>query len=122
MRWRVVLLAVGIIAAVLQISSAPKPVELIRIPRFVTDDTPISFQLRILPDDRYRRFTVAAINEVGDAERLSGEDLPGQTTRLIEWDSLSAGDYEITARVYGADDKLLAADAAHVTVLEWRGP
>lgn len=101
---------------------ADKPVELLYVQHYITDETPIAFSLRILPREANRRFTVAAINEVGDPERSSEEDLPGPTTRVIEWNPLAAGDYELVAVVLGAEDKILARTSAHLTVLAWRGP
>lgn len=102
--------------------SEPKRVEFLRAPHYLTDETTVAFQLRIQPHEENRGFMVAAIDEVGNTARSSAEDLPGSTTRLIEWEPLGAGDYELVAFVYGAEGKVLARDASHLTVLAWRGP
>ena len=104
--------------------AAPKRVEIVHAPHFITDDTALTFDVRALPDDTNRKLTVAAVDEVGYVVRQSDEDLDvrSQITRRIEWDSLSAGDYELVAQTFGADEKAIARDRVHLTVLEWRGP
>lgn len=117
-----VLLCVLVVCLAQRSDSAPKRVEFLRAPHYLTDETTVAFQLRIQPHEDNRGFLVAAIDEVGNTARSSAEDLPGPTTRLIEWEPLGAGDYELVARVFGEGGKQLAQDRSHLTVLAWRGP
>lgn len=117
------LVAMAICALAQRGDTADRRVEILKAPHFVTDDSTIGFYLRILPDETNRRFEVAAVDATANyAVRVSGEDLPGPTTRLIEWEPIPAGEYEIIASLYGADDTVLARASSHVEVLEWRGP
>ncbi len=102
------LLCAALILALLQISSAPKPVEILHLGHFYTPDTPIVFDVRALPSEGNRLLVVAALDETGNTARRSDEDLDehSQVTRRIQWDTFEAGDYTLLARVYdgaGAD-------------------
>ncbi len=119
------LLLGAFLIAILQLGDAlPKRVEILHAPHIITDDTELSFDVRAVADERNRLLVVAAVDEVGIAVRSSDEDLTvdSPVTRRIAWNTLSAGDYELVAQTFGADDKALARDRSHLTVLEWRGP
>ncbi len=104
-RW---LLIGALLIAVLQISSAPKPVEILHLGHFYTDDSPILFDVRALPTEASRLLIVAALDETGGTARRSDEDLDehSQIVRQIAWDTFDPGTYTLLARVYdgaGAD-------------------
>lgn len=99
----------AVILACVGQGAGPKPVELLRAPKYLFDNSPIGFQVRVQPNAAYRLLRVAALNELGDTARASDEQLDGleaRTTRLIEWQALDAGHYTLVARVFdeaGAD-------------------
>lgn len=121
---RVLGFAVVLVALAQRGDADPKRVEILHAPHIVTDDTEIGFDVRALPDPANRVLVIAAIDEVGFTARRSDEplDLESPVTRRIEWLSLSAGDYELIAQTVGVNEKPLARDQWHLTVLEWRGP
>lgn len=115
-------LLLALILLTLALAGEPPPVEFLHVHRFITDDSPIVFDLRIRPNEHYRWFRVEAIDDVGESVHAMERPLPAETTRKIEWEPVSAGEYELVARVYGVNEKgeadqLLARANSHFQVI-----
>ena len=110
---------VGLLAVILLVSLAAKgdpPVQLLFVPHYLTDDTPLVFSVRIQPNPENRQWRVDAIDETGESIRSSEGDLPDVITRQITWGTFGPGDYELVARVFGSE-KMLGLARSHVTVI-----
>lgn len=98
--WAYVLLAVLLCA---QSSNAPKPVEFVHFKQYIFDTDGIAFDVRILPNAQYRLLRVAAMNDLGYAERSSDVQLEGDVSAAvwrIEWYPIGTGHYSVIARTY----------------------
>ncbi len=117
------LLVAGLCILALVLAGEPARVQILHAPRYLTDDTPVSFDVRVLPDAANRLLVMAALDDTGEAIRRSDEELDGataQVTRRLEWNSLRAGSYTLLARTFDGAGRQLAQATAALEVLEWR--
>ena len=115
-------LLVGVLLLALLLAGEPAPVAILFAPHYVTEDTPITFQVRVQPNSANRLLVVAALDETGETMRRSDEQLDNHSrvTREIAWGPLSAGTYTLIAQAFDGAGKTTGRATSTVNVLEWR--
>jgi len=103
-------------------ASEQKRVEILHASRYLTDDSSVTFEVRIPRDAENRSLAIAAIDDTGDTVRESDQQLDQDSPTLfpIAWLPFDAGNYTLIAEVYGSGEKPIGIDRWSVEVIAFR--
>ena len=116
MRSRLWLIALALSTATLV--AAGEPVSIRVNPSVAVAPTNLAISVNVVPQPQNRALEI--VLDSGDFYRLSRVQLEGDRSPLVNTmkiDSVPAGDYEVTATVFGSDGRRGSTARAHVEVM-----
>jgi hypothetical protein len=122
MTWRIIALALCVALLLLQSSSAPPRVAIVRATAFAFDDEAIVIMVQVEPYSANRALIVSAVDE-GVAVRSSLEALAGDRaprTRWVRWGHLPAGDLVLVAALFESQPDAVARATKPIQVIARR--